>query len=53
MLSAMLRKGAQGCVLHYWSKFSKFILSLIKWVVAVLSAMLRKGAAGVCASLLE
>ena len=39
-----LGREQQGYVLHYWRKFSEFILFLIKWVVAVLSAMLRKGA---------
>ena len=29
-----LRRERQGCVLHYWKKFSEFVLSLIKWVVA-------------------
>ena len=29
-----LGRERQGCVLHYWSKFSEFILSYIKWVVA-------------------
>ena len=45
-----LGREQQGYVLHYWRKFSEFILFLIKWVVAVLSAMLRKGIAlAVCA----
>ena len=42
-----LGRERQGYVLHYLRKFSEFVLSLIKWVVAVLSAMLRKGTAGV------
>ena len=29
-----LRRERQGYVLHYWRKFSEFVLSLIKWVVA-------------------
>ena len=29
-----LGRERKGCVLHYWSKFSEFVLSLIKWVVA-------------------
>ena len=29
-----LGRERKGCVLHYWSKLSEFVLSLIKWVVA-------------------